>query len=104
MDVGDNIAFPLLQAGGFSRSQIAETVHEKLSIVGMAGSEKKMPADLSGGQRKRVALARAMAMNPEVILYDEPTTGLDPIRADIINELILKLLEANKGHRNCGHA
>ncbi len=91
MDVGENIAFPLRQDGTFTEAQIADTVHEKLSIVGMAGSEEKMPADLSGGQRKRVALARAMAMNPEVILYDEPTTGLDPIRSDIINELILKL-------------
>jgi phospholipid/cholesterol/gamma-HCH transport system ATP-binding protein len=91
MDVGENIAFPLRQEGGFSDAQIADTVHEKLSIVGLAGSEKKMPADLSGGQKKRVALARAMAMNPEVLLYDEPTTGLDPIRSDVINELILKL-------------
>ena len=91
MDVGENIAFPLRQAGGFAETKIAETVHEKLSIVGLGGSEKKMPADLSGGQRKRVALARAMAMNPEVLLYDEPTTGLDPIRSDVINELILKL-------------
>ncbi len=91
MDVGENVAFPLHQHGGFTESQIADTVHEKLSIVGLAGAEKKMPGDLSGGQRKRVALARAVAMNPEVILYDEPTTGLDPIRADVINELILKL-------------
>lgn len=91
MDVGENIAFPLRQEGGITEAQIIETIHEKLSIVGLAASERKMPADLSGGQRKRVALARAMAMNPEVLLYDEPTTGLDPIRADVINELILKL-------------
>jgi phospholipid/cholesterol/gamma-HCH transport system ATP-binding protein len=91
MDVGENIAFPLRQEGRMQESQINDTVHEKLSIVGLAGMERKMPADLSGGQRKRVALARAMAMNPEVLLYDEPTTGLDPIRSDVINELILKL-------------
>ncbi len=91
MDVGENIAFPLRQEGGFTELQITETIHEKLSIVGLAGSERKMPGDLSGGQRKRVALARAMSMNPEVLLYDEPTTGLDPIRSDVINELILKL-------------
>jgi phospholipid/cholesterol/gamma-HCH transport system ATP-binding protein len=60
-------------------------------MVGLLEIEKKMPAELSGGQRKRVALARAIALDPEVILYDEPTTGLDPIRADVINELILKL-------------
>ena len=63
----------------------------KLKMVGLDGFQDYYPAQLSGGQRKRVALARAIALNPEVILYDEPTTGLDPIRADIINELILKL-------------
>jgi phospholipid/cholesterol/gamma-HCH transport system ATP-binding protein len=91
MTVGENIAFPLRQNGGFTEARIREIVHEKLSIVGLAGLENQMPADLSGGQRKRVALARAVAMNPEVVLYDEPTTGLDPIRADVINELILQL-------------
>jgi phospholipid/cholesterol/gamma-HCH transport system ATP-binding protein len=60
-------------------------------MVGLDGYQNYYPANLSGGQRKRVALARAIALNPEVILYDEPTTGLDPIRADVINELILKL-------------
>ena len=63
----------------------------KLALVGLDGFQNRYPAELSGGQRKRVALARAIALNPEVILYDEPTTGLDPIRSDIINELILKL-------------
>ena len=63
----------------------------KLAMVGLDGFQNYYPANLSGGQRKRVALARAIALNPEVILYDEPTTGLDPVRADIINELILKL-------------
>ncbi|HTV49220.1 MAG TPA: ABC transporter ATP-binding protein [Phycisphaerae bacterium] len=96
MNVGDNVAYPLRLHKLKSESEIRETVHEKLSVVGMDGSEKKMPGDLSGGQRKRVALARAISMNPEVILYDEPTTGLDPIRADVINELILKLQEEMK--------
>jgi len=62
-------------------------------MVGLAGTQLKQPADLSGGQRKRVALARAIALDPQVILYDEPTTGLDPVRGDVINELILKLRE-----------
>ena len=68
-----------------------EFVKNKLSMVGLEGFQNFYPANLSGGQRKRVALARAIALNPEVILYDEPTTGLDPIRSDVINELILKL-------------
>jgi phospholipid/cholesterol/gamma-HCH transport system ATP-binding protein len=71
--------------------EIEDIVKAKLAMVGLDGFQNYYPARLSGGQRKRVALARAIALNPEVILYDEPTTGLDPIRADIINELILKL-------------
>jgi phospholipid/cholesterol/gamma-HCH transport system ATP-binding protein len=66
-------------------------VKQKLAMVGMDGFQNYFPANLSGGQRKRVALARAIALNPEIILYDEPTTGLDPITSDVINELILKL-------------
>ena len=72
-------------------NQVEESVKSKLAMVGLDGFQNYYPADLSGGQRKRVALARAIALNPEVVLYDEPTTGLDPIRSDIINELILKL-------------
>ena len=68
-----------------------ELVKGKLAVVGMVGFQEHLPASLSGGQRKRVALARAIALSPEVVLYDEPTTGLDPIRSDIINELIVKL-------------
>src|SRR5205085_10351309 len=64
---------------------------QKLALVGLPDVGTKMPAELSGGQKKRVALARAIALDPEVILYDEPTTGLDPIRSDVINELIIKL-------------
>ncbi len=96
MSVGDNVAFPIRQQGGKTVAEIRDIVHEKLSVVGMDGSEQKWPADLSGGQKKRVALARAIAMNPDVVLYDEPTTGLDPIRSDVINELILKLKEELK--------
>lgn len=89
--VYDNIAFPLIEHTKYPPEQVARIVAQKLALVGLSGVEKKMPAELSGGQKKRVALARAIAMDPEVILYDEPTTGLDPIRSDVINELIIKL-------------
>lgn len=91
MSVGENIAFPMKQLTKMSAKAMDERVDEVLRLVGLAGTELKMPADLSGGQKKRVALARAIVLKPKVILYDEPTTGLDPIRADVINELILKL-------------
>ena len=91
MNVQDNVAFPLVQHSDKPRDEIARLAEEKLGMVGLSGIGKKMPAELSGGQRKRVALARAIALGPRVILYDEPTTGLDPIRSDVINELIIKL-------------
>ena len=91
MTVEDNVAFPLVEHTQKSPEEIRELVLHKLTMVGLPTVGKKMPAELSGGQRKRVALARAIALEPDVILYDEPTTGLDPIRSDVINELILKL-------------
>ncbi len=92
LSVAENIVFPIRQHYKIKHwSEVEDLVKTKLSIVGLDGFQNFYPANLSGGQRKRVALARAIALNPEVILYDEPTTGLDPIRADIINELILKL-------------
>ncbi len=92
MTVTENIAFPIRQHDrSKSWLEVEEVVKTKLAMVGLDGFQNYYPARLSGGQRKRVALARAIALNPAVILYDEPTTGLDPIRADIINELILKL-------------
>ena len=92
LSVAENIIFPIRQHYKVSDwSEVDELVKTKLAIVGLDGFQNFYPANLSGGQRKRVALARAIALNPEVILYDEPTTGLDPIRADIINELVLKL-------------
>jgi len=92
LSVTENIMFPIVQHYKITDyARVEEIVRAKLMIVGLDGFQDYYPANLSGGQRKRVALARAIALNPEVILYDEPTTGLDPIRADIINELIIKL-------------
>ncbi len=91
MDVEANVRFPLDEHGHRDRSERADRVQEALKLVGLDGGQRKMPEELSGGQKKRVALARAIVLDPEVILYDEPTTGLDPVRADLINELIIKL-------------
>ncbi len=92
LTVFENIIFPLQQSQKITNwKAVNELVKAKLAMVGMDGYQSYFPASLSGGQRKRVALARAIALNPEIILYDEPTTGLDPIRSDIINELIIKL-------------
>ena len=92
LTVAENIVFPILQHYKVTKSQILkDIVKAKLTMVGLDGFQNYYPANLSGGQKKRVALARAIALNPDVVLYDEPTTGLDPIRSDIINELILKL-------------
>jgi len=92
LTVAENIIFPIRQHFEVTNwREVEDMVKAKLAMVGLDGYQNYYPANLSGGQRKRVALARAIALSPEVILYDEPTTGLDPIRADIINELILKL-------------
>jgi phospholipid/cholesterol/gamma-HCH transport system ATP-binding protein len=92
LSVFENIVFPIRQHCKITNwEQVGELVKAKLAMVGLDGFQNYYPTQLSGGQRKRVALARAIALNPEVILYDEPTTGLDPVRSDIINELISKL-------------
>ena len=88
MTVAENVGLGLREQGRVSNEQIARIVAEKLALVGLSGIEAKKPAELSGGMRKRVGLARAIAMNPDYILYDEPTTGLDPITARQINILI----------------
>ncbi len=91
MTVFDNVAFPLREAGGFTEAQIRKRVTERLSAVGLSGIDEKMPSDLSGGMRKRVGIARALALQPSIILYDEPTTGLDPLMTDAIDKLIMAM-------------
>jgi len=91
LTVGENVGFPLSEHTEKSKEEIEVIVADKLRMVGLDGLQTKRPAQISGGQKKRVALARAIALEPDVVLYDEPTTGLDPVRADVINELILKL-------------
>lgn len=92
LTVFENVTFPVEQHIKVTDYKtLADLVKQKLALVGMDGFQNHFPASLSGGQKKRVSLARAIALNPEIILYDEPTTGLDPITSDIINELVLKL-------------
>lgn len=91
MTVRENVAFGLYRHTSFPEKRINEIVSEKLRLVGLSGVENKMPSELSGGMRKRVGIARAIALDPEVMLYDEPTTGLDPIMSDVINELIIRV-------------
>jgi phospholipid/cholesterol/gamma-HCH transport system ATP-binding protein len=91
MTVEENVGLGLTEHTDLSKEKIKEIVKEKLRLVGMAGVENLKPAELSGGMKKRVGLARAIAMDPDIVLYDEPTTGLDPIMADVINELVISL-------------
>jgi phospholipid/cholesterol/gamma-HCH transport system ATP-binding protein len=96
MTVYENVAFPLLEHSTMTTEAIRQRVHECLQLVGLEGVDELSPAELSGGMRKRVGLARALAMNPEIVLYDEPTTGVDPIMGDIINDLIVVLRDRLK--------
>ncbi|WNG42172.1 ABC transporter ATP-binding protein [Archangium minus] len=90
MDVYENVAFPLREHSRMPEEEVRALVRSKLDLMGLPKSvESKFPADLSGGMRKRVGLARAIVMNPKIVLYDEPTTGLDPITTDYVDEMIL---------------
>jgi phospholipid/cholesterol/gamma-HCH transport system ATP-binding protein len=91
LTVGENVTFALRRFSTKSAAELREIAEERLNWVGLKGIQDKKPAQLSGGMRKRVGLARAVAMDPAIVLYDEPTTGLDPISSDAINDLILSL-------------
>jgi phospholipid/cholesterol/gamma-HCH transport system ATP-binding protein len=93
LSVGENIAYPLREHTAMSEEEIRQRIRETLHLVGLEAIEDKDPAELSGGMRKRVALARAIALVPRIILYDEPTTGLDPTNTEKINELIVDMDE-----------
>jgi phospholipid/cholesterol/gamma-HCH transport system ATP-binding protein len=93
MTVWENVAFSLVEHGGMPRQQVDERVRYCLNLVGLHGAEEKRPAELSGGMQKRVGVARAIAHQPRILLYDEPTTGLDPVTADTINDLIIRTRE-----------
>lgn len=96
MNVYQNVSFPLMEHTKMKKPQMDRIVANKLKLVGLEGVERKMPSELSGGMKKRVGLARAIVLEPEIILYDEPTTGLDPIMAETIDNLILEMQRSLK--------
>lgn len=96
LSVADNVAFVLNEFHKLDKKMVREKVREALSLVGLKDIEDMMPSDLSGGMRKRVALARALCIRPKIVLYDEPTTGVDPITADAVNNLIIETREKLK--------
>ncbi|MGD8823822.1 MAG: ATP-binding cassette domain-containing protein, partial [Myxococcales bacterium] len=93
MSVFDNVAFPLIEHTRLSRREVTDRVMARLSALGVAGAAHKLPAELSGGMQKRVAVARAMILESEILIYDEPTTGLDPITTEMVDDLIVETEE-----------
>lgn len=91
MTIAENLAMGLIKQGGFTDAQIRERISESLELVELEGFEQRLPAELSGGQRKRAGLARAIAFRPKYLLYDEPTSGLDPVTTTVIDRLIVKM-------------
>ncbi|MGH8998911.1 MAG: ABC transporter ATP-binding protein [Acidimicrobiia bacterium] len=97
MNIYDNVAFPLRQHTKMPESEIREIVMERLGEVGLDGAQFKMPSEISGGMRKRAGFARALVLNPKILLFDEPDSGLDPVRTSLLNDLILAVHEEHGG-------
>jgi len=91
MTVAENVAFPLVESGVRDRAEIARRVHDALQVVDLVDHKEKLPVNLSGGMRKRAGIARSVVANPQCVLYDEPTASLDPVVADVIDQLIMRL-------------
>src|ERR1700752_3063079 len=96
LTVAENVAFAFREEGGLERADVRSKVEEVLDVVELSGTENKRPSELSGGMRKRVGLARAIIYQPQIVLYDEPTTGLDPVVSDSIDKLILRVRDRLK--------